>query len=753
MEKRPHSIPVPKLYKEAAKLLKRYENKEGTIKNLVLSNKKYRNYRTLSALMCKTVQNATRIQTAIAASNLLVEQPRFDPHLAKILTSELINKGRLPGNSKPEITLLEYEEKIRKIIGTDLNANNEEKEKDPLPRYVRINTLTTNADRVHSHLAREGWRCEEQDFSSYEDFLNCVQNLDTDSYMVDYHMKDLLVFPPNTPFWNDSFYRKGAVILQDKASCLPVFLSDIKSGSNIIDACAAPGNKTSHIAAVIGNEGKILAVEKDNERFATLQKLMKERGVESITFENRDFTKLSLDLYGEAHYIFLDPTCSASGLNIIKDNISPQRIKGLASFQIHLLQFALSFPFVKEVVYSTCSVYEEENEEVIEEALKAYGHQFELEDIGKKLDGWKHFGKEGYEFGSKCVRTVPDVDRCHGFFVAKFVRKAEPDEEGAFKCVENHCTEDKEREELKSSIKAKRKKKSRRDDEAGDEEADGQTLKNNAVSCDSELREDLEEVEHNHDGDQTQKKKKKKKKSAEDDGGEVHSGETEKDNVVSCESELTEDVEEVEDSHVEDDSQKKKKKKKKKKKSVIGDDDEENNRDRGQESAVSCESEFRVVLMEVDDNNDGDHTQKKKKKKSARDIGCAVHIGETETDHVVSCESKLKEDMEELEDKQDEDHTQKKRKKKKKKTVGDEVDNENSGDRAGSCENELKEDLEQVENDHDIDSTLKKKKKKKRSRESESGSGIPQDNLLDNSNLEENIIKKKKKNSLSNSND
>lgn len=53
----------------------------------------------------------------------------FSPHLAKILTSELINKGRLPGNSKPELTLLEYEEKIRKIIGTHLNADNEEKEK------------------------------------------------------------------------------------------------------------------------------------------------------------------------------------------------------------------------------------------------------------------------------------------------------------------------------------------------------------------------------------------------------------------------------------------------------------------------------------------------------------------------------------------------------------------------------------------------------------------------------------------------
>lgn len=707
MEKRPHSIPVPRLYKEAAKLLKRYENKEGTIKNLVLSNRKYRNYQTISALMCKTVQNATRIQTAIAASSLLVEQPQFDPHLAKILTSELINKGRLPGKSKPEQILLQYEDKIRKIIGTDLNANNEEKKKDSLPRYARINTLITSADRVHSHLAREGWRYEEHDFSSYDDFLDCIQNLDADSYLVDYHMKDLLVFPPNTPFWNDLLYRKGAIILQDKASCLPVFLSDIKSGSNIIDACAAPGNKTSHIAAVIDNEGKVLAVEKDSTRFATLQKLLKERGVECTTFENRDFTKLSLDLYGEAHYIFLDPTCSASGLNIIKDNISPQRIRGLASFQIHLLQFALSFPFVEEVIYSTCSVYEEENEEVVEEALKVYGHQFELEDIGKKLDGWKHYGKEGFDFGSKCVRTVPDVDRCHGFFVAKFVRKAEPDGEGSSKGAENHCTEDVE---------------------AGNEEH-GETLKDNAVSCNGELREDLEEAEQNHGDDQTQKKKKrKKKKSAKVDGGEVHSEETEENNAVSCESESREIVEEAEDSHVENDNLKKKKKKKKKK----------SDRGAGEEAGDEENRRDRVDLMEVEDNN-GDHTQKKKKRKT-RDAG--IHTGETETNN-----------MEELEDNQDEDCTQKK--KKKKKTVRDEGDKKKNGHRvkydAGSGKSELGEDFEQVEDNHDLNCT-KKKKKKKRSRESESGSGKSDDNLLESNHLEEKIIKKKK-NSLSNKND
>ncbi|XP_042889832.1 28S rRNA (cytosine-C(5))-methyltransferase-like [Penaeus japonicus] len=508
MEKRPHSIPVPRIYKEAAKLLKRYENKEGTIKNLVLNNKKYQNYRTLYGLMCKTVQNAPRIQTAIAASRLLVEQPRFDPHLAQILTSELLNKGRLPGKSKPEVTLLEYEEKIRKIIGNSIDTNSEEKEKGSLPRYVRINTLITSIDRVHDHLDREGWRLEGQDleFSSYDEYLGHVQ------------VRFLLCI------------FKGRMKVSALASCLPVFLSDITPGSNIIDACAAPGNKTSHIAAVIGNDGKILAVEKNRVRFATLQKLMKARGVECITYENRDFTKLSLDLYGEAHYIILDPTCSASGIEVTRDEISSQRIKGLASFQVHLLKFALSFPFVKEVVYSTCSLYEEENEEVVEDALKFYGRQFELEDLGKKLEGWKHFGNDRFDFGSRCVRTVPDVDRCHGFFVAKFVRKEKPDEEETSECLENlnpsACSEDEEHEHSLNNVKSKKKKKKKSlinaDDETFDEECDGEIEKGNAASCESELQGNLEEVEDNHE--QTQKKKKKKKKKKRSRESESESG-------------------------------------------------------------------------------------------------------------------------------------------------------------------------------------------------------------------------------------
>lgn len=73
-------------------------------------------------------------------------------------------------------------------------------------------------------------------------------------------------------------------------------------------------------------------------------------------------------------------------------------------------------------MYSTCSVNTEENEEVVQSVLNHYGMEFELENLQSKLQGWKHFGKQSYECGKYCLRTVAETDKCHGFFVAKFIR-------------------------------------------------------------------------------------------------------------------------------------------------------------------------------------------------------------------------------------------------------------------------------------------------------------------------------------------
>ena len=75
----------------------------------------------------------------------------------------------------------------------------------------------------------------------------------------DEHITDLLLFPPDTQFSSDSLYHEGKIILQDKASCFPAFIlaPQPREGMVVIDATAAPGNKTSHLCALMNNKGKV----------------------------------------------------------------------------------------------------------------------------------------------------------------------------------------------------------------------------------------------------------------------------------------------------------------------------------------------------------------------------------------------------------------------------------------------------------------------------------------------------------------
>lgn len=429
MEKKQHSVPVPRLYKEASKILKRYENKEGSLKTLVY-NSNYRNYGKIHGLLCKAVQNSTTIKRALALSELFVEQPKFDPYLAQVLTTDLLLKRMPLGNCKPIEVLRKYEEKIKKVAGPNIEEQFSHNEKnDCCPRYVRVNTLKTSMDRVQAQLASQGWMFLEYNplQETYDDFLNVIQNMDESTYLRDYHVPELLVFPPNTTFWDNILYKKNAIILQDKSSCLPVFVSSIQSGAKVIDACAAPGSKTSYIAGILNNTGHVLATEMDSSRFETLVKLLRQRGVTCVTTYKQDFMELPHNKFPGVEYIFVDPTCSSSGVNVYKYEVSQQRIKSLASFQVRTLLYALSFPSVKEVIYSTCSVHAEENEEVVEEALNQYHDHFKLENLGKKLPEWKHFGNTKYSCGKKCLRTNTEIDKCQGFFIAKFVRRNNKD--------------------------------------------------------------------------------------------------------------------------------------------------------------------------------------------------------------------------------------------------------------------------------------------------------------------------------------
>lgn len=104
-------------------------------------------------------------------------------------------------------------------------------------------------------------------------------------YLIDVNVPNVLAFhrsyPVTVTFSQE--YVSGAIILQDKASCIPATLLDVPVGATVLDACAAPGNKTTQLAAGVGTKGTVFAVEKDSKRAITLQTMVDKAGASNCT--------------------------------------------------------------------------------------------------------------------------------------------------------------------------------------------------------------------------------------------------------------------------------------------------------------------------------------------------------------------------------------------------------------------------------------------------------------------------------------
>ena len=292
------------------------------------------------------------------------------------------------------------------------------------PRWVRINTLkTTLDDQLRSTFAA----------FSRGPVLHDVMAAPSHSKVLylDPHVPNLLALPSGSDLSGSRAYRQGEIILQDKASCFPAYLLDpCSTDGDIVDACAAPGNKTTHLAALLrpgaphdGDRPRrwIHAVEKDRARASTLASRIDLSGAAGLVsiHAGQDFLRLDPadEAFKNVHALLLDPSCSGSGIvgrgdalvvtlpglpsekkansrrrkaghetcPVIKTTIEPgeeaaeadsvstddlaQRLIALSAFQAKLLTHALHFPSARRLTYSTCSIHARENEHVVMQAL------------------------------------------------------------------------------------------------------------------------------------------------------------------------------------------------------------------------------------------------------------------------------------------------------------------------------------------------------------------------------------------------
>ncbi|GBN35590.1 putative 28S rRNA (cytosine-C(5))-methyltransferase [Araneus ventricosus] len=422
---------LPRSYKEVEKVLKDVKACKGNLKT-VLNNSRLRGsvFKKVYALAANVLKNRHILDRIIQETELLKKETFLREDLAGILIYELVFGKGLPGESRPVTVVKQYEDSILKAYKVAVKEGNlNVKGLQSLPRYVRVNTLLTTVSDVLKNLRKVG--CREIYYgenTSEKEYLDLVRNLETGNFLIDYHFKDLLVFASTENLTTWSLYQKQHVYIQDKSSYIPVYALDPKPGSVVIDACAAPGMKTIHIAAAMENNGKIYAYEKSENRFQVLKDMLDHATVQICETECVDFYLVNANdpKFRDLECILVDPSCSGSGMvnrmdtvTDTEDSKNTSRLQKLAGFQILLLKHALTFPSVKRVVYSTCSISEEENEYVVHEVLNHFRHIFKLVSV---MPNWPIRGSESYEFGKLCLRAHPEDSLTNGFFVAMFER-------------------------------------------------------------------------------------------------------------------------------------------------------------------------------------------------------------------------------------------------------------------------------------------------------------------------------------------
>ncbi|KAK9857582.1 hypothetical protein WJX84_008181 [Apatococcus fuscideae] len=160
------------------------------------------------------------------------------------------------------------------------------------PRSVRVNTIKLTVAAATSRLQADVGSVEPDDL-----------------------LGDVLILPSSCHLHDHPWVKNGNLILQSKASCMPAQALQPKPGWTVMDCCAAPGNKTTHVAAMLDNKGEVIAVDRDPQRFKRLKANAELAGATCIRCIQDDFLKLDLEgaEFSSVDGVLLDPSCSGSG--------------------------------------------------------------------------------------------------------------------------------------------------------------------------------------------------------------------------------------------------------------------------------------------------------------------------------------------------------------------------------------------------------------------------------------------------------
>jgi len=280
----------------------------------------------------------------------------------------------------------------------------------PLPSVVRVNPIKAAVERVRAALDAEGVAHEPTDWHP-----------------------GVLRLPDDSPGHNWP-HAHGWIHGQEEVSNLPALVLDPQPGDRVWDACAAPGSKTTQLAALMQDSGLLVGNDNNLGRLSALRHNAERLGVTNLVVTNQDARNFSLKPLGAGHEdgvtafdrVLVDAPCSCEG-TIRKnpdafDTWSLDHVHSVAGVQKGILRRAVQATRPGgTVVYSTCTFAPEENEAVLDHVLDA--EDCRLVDFDAPLDGVPGVTEwEGDEYDpsvEKALRIYPHHNDTGGFFCAK----------------------------------------------------------------------------------------------------------------------------------------------------------------------------------------------------------------------------------------------------------------------------------------------------------------------------------------------
>ncbi|CAG8959248.1 hypothetical protein HYFRA_00012606 [Hymenoscyphus fraxineus] len=328
------------LYHETSEFLTSSAASGGSLKSRIFSKKELKSQPAqVYALAIESCKWSGVLKEVIEAADILKLERKITPVLSVLLVHDLLLAKRgiaLPAihglrtsieRHKARLTAEFTKARIRRKLSSveafkaHIEAgleNSTDNSEAPYPRWVRINTLKTSI--------------EDQLESTFADLeratsVKSVRQRGAKRIFIDSNIPNLVAISAGVDLSKSDAYKTGSIIFQDKASCFPAYLLDpLPEDGDIIDTCSAPGNKTTHIAAILASRipeseevsQTLHAFEKNKGRAETLEMMVGIAGSDTFTklHPGQDFLKADPDspAYKTVGALLLDPSCSGSGI-------------------------------------------------------------------------------------------------------------------------------------------------------------------------------------------------------------------------------------------------------------------------------------------------------------------------------------------------------------------------------------------------------------------------------------------------------